>query len=451
MHHSQPHTDAPDLPQALAAAWPAEIGAGCTVETGLSGGLDSVVLLHVLAALQARFGFVLQAVHVHHGLNNRADEWLSFCQTLCRRLGVPLRVAKVQPDLAAGMGVEAAARKARYDAFAESRCDVLALAHHRDDQVETFMLAALRGGGVRALSAMPEWRSLNARTRIWRPLLDCSREHLAAYAAVHGLDCVQDPSNADPALLRNWLRHEALPPWRARVPHLDAHILHSVAALQDELALLDEVVTADWQMLHADGEFDVVKWRGLSEVRRRQQLLQLAKVHDLGVPARAGVADFARVLYALQTASAQWRLPRGTIYAYRNHLFAEKDGWQQQYAWLDKTQKLSGRLNNLLTDNGFTLRRHSFGLREEMLSSIGCIRAVDAADTVNLTVGRKSVGKILQECRVPPFVRKYWPIVTDSENRCLAIANVWVNVHYGCRNGFLPVFDEFNRFILEPK
>lgn len=76
---------------------------------------------------------------------------------------------------------------------------------------------------------------------------------------------------------------------------------------------------------------------------------------------------------------------------------------------------------------------------------------VATGDMLDLTVGRKSVGKILQECRVPPFVRKYWPIVTDSENRCLAIANVWVNVHYGCRNGFLPVFDKFNRFILEPK
>ncbi len=444
------HFQTPDLPQALASAWPSEIGAGRRIEVGLSGGLDSVVLLHVLAALRPRFGFVLQAVHVHHGLNAAADEWAQFCRTLCGRLDVALRLEKVQVD-AAGLGVEAAARKARYQAFGDGACEVLALAHHRNDQVETFLLAALRGGGLRALAAMPEWRPLNGQTRIWRPLLAYRREELAAYAAAHGLDYVQDSSNSDHSLLRNWLRCEGLPPWRARMPQLDAHIMRSVAALQDELALLDEVVAADWQTLHTDGDFDVVKWRTLSAARRRQQLLHLAKAHGLGVPTHEGVADFERVLSTLQTASAQWRLPRGEVYAYQNRLFALADGWQQACFWLDEEKNQPGRLNNLLTENGFTLRRHSFGLSEEMLNSVGRVRAVATGDMLDLTVGRKSVGKILQECRVPPFVRKYWPIVTDSENRCLAIANVWVNVHYGCRNGFLPVFDKFNRFILEPK
>ncbi|MDO5639078.1 MAG: tRNA lysidine(34) synthetase TilS [Neisseria sp.] len=447
---SKQHSQCRDLPQALAASWPSEIGAGSVIEVGLSGGLDSVVLLHVLAALRARFGFALQAVHVHHGLSMQADAWVDFCQALCRRLDVPLRVEKVQVN-AAGLGVEAAARKARYQAFARSGADVLALAQHRDDQVETFMLAAVRGGGLRALAAMPTWRDLNGNIRIWRPLLPCGRADLAAYAKTHRLDFVEDASNLDHSLLRNWLRREALPPWRERVPHLDAHIVHSVAVLQDELTLLNEVVAADWQMIHRSGEFDVSAWRSLSSLRRRQQLLRLAKVYALGTPTHDSVADFERVLYALQTASAQWRLPQGCVHAYQNRLFAEADGWQSDCPWLDEGTKLSGRLNNLLTENGFTLRRHPFGLSEEVLNSVGCIRRVATADAVNLTVGRKNVGKILQEWRVLPFVRKYWPIVTDSENRCLAIANVWVNVHYGCRNGFLPVFDKFNRFILEPK
>ncbi|UOO80767.1 tRNA lysidine(34) synthetase TilS [Uruburuella testudinis] len=445
-----PHETAPDLPAALAAAWPSEIGAGSGIEVGLSGGLDSVVLLHVLAGLRERFGFGLQAVHVHHGLNAAADEWAQFCRTLCERLAVPLRLEKVQVGTA-GLGVEAAARKARYQAFAASRCGVLALAHHRDDQVETFLLAALRGGGLRALAAMPEWRPLNGKTRIWRPLLAFRRDELAAYAAAYGWDFVQDSSNADNALLRNWLRNEGLPPWRDRLPHLDAHIVHSIGALQDELALLEEISGQDWQAVHHNGSFDVCRWRALSDVRRRQQLLRLAKHHHLGMPGSASVADFAQTLLHLQTASAQWHLPHGHVYAYRNRLFAQPHDWLSDCPWLPEGKTSTGRLNNLLTENGFTLRPNLFGLREEVLNSAGGIRAVAAADVINLAVGRKSVGKILQECKVPPFVRPYWPIVTDSENRCVAIANVWVNVHYGCRNGVLPVFEPFNRFILEPK
>ena len=94
----------------LADVWPPQIGAGCAIEIGLSGGLDSVVLLHVLAGLRPRFGFVLRAVHVHHGLNAAADEWAAFCADLCRSLDVPLRVENVHIE-AAGLGVEAAARR----------------------------------------------------------------------------------------------------------------------------------------------------------------------------------------------------------------------------------------------------------------------------------------------------------------------------------------------------
>ena len=128
---------------------------GKRICVGLSGGADSVVLLHVLAALRDTFGLAdLSAVHVHHGLNAAADDWQRFCRDYAQRLGVGFSAARVQVD-ARKLGVEAAARTARYAVFAEQNADFVALAHHRDDQIETFFLAALRGGGLRALSAMP--------------------------------------------------------------------------------------------------------------------------------------------------------------------------------------------------------------------------------------------------------------------------------------------------------
>ena len=104
----------------LADVWPPQIGAGCVIEVGLSGGLDSVVLLHVLAGLRPRFGFLLRAVHVHHGLNAAADEWAAFCADLCHSLDVPLRLEHVHIE-AAGLGVEAAAAAAARSAYSQQR------------------------------------------------------------------------------------------------------------------------------------------------------------------------------------------------------------------------------------------------------------------------------------------------------------------------------------------
>ena len=150
---------------------------GCMVRVGLSGGLDSVVLLHMLACLREEIGLDVHALHVHHGLSRNADEWLLFCTRLCQEWNVPFRSVKVEVKKD-GLGIEAAARKARYQAFSDDPSGIIALAHHQDDQIETFMLAAVRGGGIKALAAMPQWRKLDEGTQIWRPLLTFSRKEL---------------------------------------------------------------------------------------------------------------------------------------------------------------------------------------------------------------------------------------------------------------------------------
>ncbi|MFC3873539.1 tRNA lysidine(34) synthetase TilS [Neisseria musculi] len=439
------------LQQRLAAAWPHDFPAGTRIEAGLSGGLDSVVLLHLLAALQPRFGFALSAVHVHHGLNACADEWADFCRNLCREWGIALRLEKVTVADNSRLGIEAEARRQRYRVFSDGRCDVLALAHHQNDQVETFMLAALRGGGLRALSAMPQRRPLGGRIELWRPLLEESRETLESYAAEQGLAYVEDGSNGDSAFLRNWLRHEALPQWRNRVPHLDRHIVRSIGSLQNELTLLNEIVEQDYAYICAAGAFSIARWKTLSGARRRQQLLHFAKLHGLGVPAAESTADFSRVLGTMKTVSAEWPLPHGKIHAYRDTLFAQKTGWQDTLPWVAGGAVLTGRLKNILPENGFTLKPHSFGMCEKLLNEECVIRAANAEDVIQTTIGRKNVWKVLQESKVPPFARRYWPVVADSGNRCAAIANIRVSVHHSSPNGAIPVFDKFNCFILEPK
>ncbi len=177
---------------------------GRRVAVGLSGGVDSVVLLDVLRALAPRHGFELTAVHVHHGLSPHADDWARACRALCRQWRVPLAVRRVQVAKR-GRGLEAAARAARHAVFARQPASVIALAHQLDDQAETVLLNLLRGAGVRGASAMPVVGRLGAKV-LWRPLLDVPRRAILAYARARRLPWVEDESNRDDTLTRNFLR-----------------------------------------------------------------------------------------------------------------------------------------------------------------------------------------------------------------------------------------------------
>src|SRR5260370_21677784 len=166
---------------------PRKGASGKGIAVGVSGGVDSVVLLHLL---KGNAGLRLQAVHVHHGLSPNADAWARFCQALCKRFKVPLVVKKVKV-VKHGKGLEAAAREARYEAFRKVDADCIAVAHHLHDQAETVLMSLLRGAGTRGASGMSE-RSRHGGKTFWRPLLDMPRSAIEAYARKHKLEWIED-------------------------------------------------------------------------------------------------------------------------------------------------------------------------------------------------------------------------------------------------------------------
>ncbi|HKU47403.1 MAG TPA: tRNA lysidine(34) synthetase TilS [Burkholderiales bacterium] len=198
----------------------------------LSGGVDSVVLLH---KLHARPG--VSAIHVHHGLSPNADRWAAFCRRLCKRLGVPLRVRKVKV-VERGDGLEAAARKARYAVFNEIDADVIALAHNLDDQAETVLMNLLRGTGARGARGMLPRSSYQGKTLL-RPLLDTPRLEIVAYARAHRLGWIEDESNADESLTRNFVRRrvgplleQKYPRWRESLARAARHFARREAGAE---------------------------------------------------------------------------------------------------------------------------------------------------------------------------------------------------------------------------
>ncbi len=261
----------------------APAGALCVA---FSGGGDSVALLHALGGLPAARARGLRAVHVDHGLHPASVAWAEQCQRQCQAWSIPfeaLRVAVVRD----GQGPEAAARQARYAALAErlGAQDILLLAQHRDDQAETVLLKLLRGAGPEGLGGMRAWRALG-RARLWRPLLELPRETLRAYRLAHGLDCIEDPSNADPALARNRLRHDILPRLLAPWPHALDAILHS-ARLSREAA---DALEAQWRAAltelcdDVDGSLHAAGWLALPSALRHPLLDHWLHRHGCSAP-----------------------------------------------------------------------------------------------------------------------------------------------------------------------
>ena len=181
------------------------------VAVGLSGGVDSVVLLHQLRRRQT-----VSAIHVHHGLSSNAGAWARFCATLCKRLDVSLTIKKIKVARK-GKGLEAAARDARYGALLRSPFDVIALAHNLDDQAETVLMNLLRGAGASGARGMPERTRRGGKT-LWRPLLGTPRQAIEAYARKHKLDWIEDESNADEGLTRNFIRRRVGPLLEKKFP-----------------------------------------------------------------------------------------------------------------------------------------------------------------------------------------------------------------------------------------
>ena len=219
---------------------------GARYWVAFSGGCDSHVLLHAIAALGEHVGTEVRAVHVHHGLHPAADQWLAHCQVECDRLGIELTTIRLALQPAKGDSLEAVAREGRYRAMAELLApgDILLTAQHRDDQAETLLLQLLRGSGPSGLAAMPEQAPLG-KGMLVRPLLGFGRDELIAYARQQELNWVEDDSNADYRFDRNYIRHELAPVLARRWPAFSKTLSRSARHCAEAQQLIDQLAISD--------------------------------------------------------------------------------------------------------------------------------------------------------------------------------------------------------------
>lgn len=388
-----------------------------------SGGLDSTVLLHLLAHLAKSETLpALSAIHIHHGLQSAADAWPEHCRAQCAALGVPLQVIRVQVQ--PGASLERAARDARYAAFIEviQANEVLLTAQHRDDHAETLLFRLLRGAGVRGLSGMPQQRPLG-QGHLLRPLLEATRAELEAYAAQHQLSWIEDPSNQDRQFSRNYLRHQVFPALTARWPQTMASMARSAAHLSEAQGLLDELAQIDLSNATTVSDFDwlglpsleLVSLEKLSAARQRNALSHWLQPRTR-LPDSDHWSGWEDLRDATHDARPIWRLADGEVHRAAGRVWWLSGSWLRTSIapgpWLDSSQPV------VLPDNG------RLTITGQIPAGPLQIRYREGGEVMALPGrGHRDLKRLLNESGVPLFVRGRLPLLY-KDGQLLAVANL---------------------------
>lgn len=406
----------------------AGVGHGSRLCVALSGGVDSVVLLHVLAGLRGATGFLLSAAHVQHGLSPHAEQWLEHCAALCRQLAIPftplqVAVRRDHPD-----GLEAAARDARHAALSGIAADWLAFGHHQDDQAETLLFRMLRGTGVRGAAVM----GIIEQRRL-RPLLGTPRAAVLAYARAHGLEWVEDESNADLRHSRNFLRHEILPRIESRFPAAAGMLARSAANFREADALLDDLACID---AAACGglRLCIDALRALPEPRLRN--LIRSRIHALGLeaPSRARLIEVVRQLRDGTAASLYLPMGAAVCCLHRGEVWLEPPlgPAPRTVIWRGERELVwgTGRLRLVETAGEGVCLRHVRAAAELVFDVRRAgLRMSNAAGRP-----RHTFKNLCQEAGVPAWLRAHLPVLY-ADGDPIWIAQVGIAPGAACAPG----------------
>lgn len=421
------------------------LAAGRSVCLAYSGGVDSHVLLHLLATTHHPQLAQVRAVHINHGLNNAAAQWAQHCAEVANKLDIPFKNIDVDVQDIDELGMEAAARKARYQALSDALLpdEVLVTAQHQHDQAETLLLQLFRGAGPLGLSAMwPESQSHGMT--IIRPLLDVSKHEILHYAELHQLDWIDDPSNQNTDINRNYLRQTIWPSLEERWPSLEKTIARSASHCQETSLLLAQLAKQDREQcqLSQDEHLSITAVKQLPIERQRNLLRFIIETAGYELPSTAILQRIIEdVINAAEDKAPLVRWADIEVRRYRDDLYLQSS---TKSALPAQEVTFTGPAELVLSD-ACTLKwqlTSGDGLKTSVLNGDLIMRYRQGGEKIRLKghPQHKSLKQLFQEWSVPPWKRATIPLFFVG-TELVAVVGYGYAEHYAAEigeKGWLP-------------
>jgi len=396
---------------------------------GLSGGMDSCVLLDLLVQAKLHIEFRLSTIHVNHQISPNADAWERFCAELSLHYRIPFTAIKVNVPRNSGLGLEAAAREARYQALLEFDCDMIALAHHQDDQAETFLLQLLRGAGINGLSAMPVFRFGPRHEHILRPLLDTPRSHVLQYAQAQKLQWVEDESNTNLHFDRNFLRQQILPELAKRFPGYRATLARTAEHIASAATLLEQLAADDArQAVNANNsrQLDINVLRTFSSERAANLMRWWIRKESSLILSTSRLQNIIRQLCdAKANARVACKLGQATLRRYRDQAYLDFAMDIQPYS-----MQWNGEPSLQLPDGNHLHFKHVIGEGIAISRIKGALHITNRKESGSLRLSdkrpKRSLKNLWQEAGIPPWERDRTPLIWHG-NELVAIPGLAID------------------------
>lgn len=412
------------------------LAAGKRVWLAYSGGVDSHVLLHMLATVDAPDLNFVAAVHVDHNLQDESKKWAQHCSDVCLDLKVEHHNLQIEVENIATLGMEAAARTARYQAIERllSPGDIVLTAQHQHDQAETLVLQLLRGAGPKGLSAMAQ-KSTMGCMEIIRPLLGVSQADILDYAEQHTLKWIEDPSNVETRWNRNYLRHEVWPKIEQRWPQAETTISRSAQHCAEASELMAELAEQDMKFLGINNESEILPisaLMSLSAARQRNVLRHYIECRRFPLPSTTVLqCVIDEVCLAAQDSNP--------IVSWAD---VEVRRYQDQLYLMSSMQDHDGSVSNNLNDLENVILQNKQILTWQQSLGEG-LRKVDVEQGLRLSFRQggeriqlqghdhhQSLKHLFQQWHIPPWQRDRIPLLFNND-QLIAV------VGYGLSNEFV--------------
>lgn len=403
---------------------------------GLSGGLDSLVMLHLFAGVRASYPITVRAIHINHGVSPNASSWADYCAQICQRFAVDLRVHPIHINKEEG-NFEESARNARYAIFSDllEIGDVMLTGHHQDDQAETILLQLIRGAGPKGLAAMPFQKAFG-KGILARPLLPFSRQELQTYAVENDLTWIDDESNANCHFSRNFIRHEVLPLLKTRWPGVIKTLARSAEHCAETQQLSEELIKQDLILCQGSklNTLSIAKMSLLDPLTQRHMIRNWLVALNFPIPPTVKLQQIQKdMLNARSDKSPHFFWRDVELRRYRDDLFVMKRLIPHEsklvYQWKLKDSLSLPNIGILQA----TLTRNQ-GLRSDIQQVSVCFR--QGGEKIRLS-GRKthhSLKNLFQEWGIPPWERDRVPLIY-VEDKLVAVVGYFVSEDFRVKEG----------------